>query len=358
MSHAPERHEKNCLNCGATVIGRFCHVCGQENVVPRETFGSLVIHFFYDITHFDGKFFQTLKYLVFRPGFLSKEYINGRRASHLSPVRMYVFTSAIFFLVFFLVVNIKSYINIRSDKEPLTNAERAAMVKDLEEEINKKQKDTSILSRKLQLLQDTILRVSNADLWKVSFWSSDTNSRSYRSVAQYDSVQKNLRPSEKDGWFEGQLVKKEIQLTGKYEGDVRDALLEWIEVFLHKLPYLLFVSLPIFALILKLLYIRRRRFYYVDHTIFTIHHYIFSFIILLILFLLGAAMTKYRLGWVSGVQVALFFVWPVYLYIAMLNFYNQGWFKTFVKFSILNILGFLSLLVLFGVFLFLSIFQM
>ena len=101
MSHAPERLEKNCLNCGATVMGRYCHVCGQENVKPKESFWHLVTHFFNDVTHFDGKFFTTLKDLLLKPGFLSKEYMIGRRNSYLNPVRMYVFTSAIFFLLFF-----------------------------------------------------------------------------------------------------------------------------------------------------------------------------------------------------------------------------------------------------------------
>ena len=104
-------------------MGRYCHVCGQENTVPREGFGGLVLHFFYDITHFDGKFFQSLKYLLFKPGFLSKEYVRGRRASYLHPVRMYVFTSAIFFLVFFLLVNVKGRLATVSDQAPLTKKE-------------------------------------------------------------------------------------------------------------------------------------------------------------------------------------------------------------------------------------------
>ncbi|MCW3112565.1 MAG: hypothetical protein JWR18_961 [Segetibacter sp.] len=69
MSHFKERKEKNCLNCNAQVQGRYCQVCGQENVEPKETFGHLVTHLIYDITHLDGKFFSSLKYLLFKPGF-------------------------------------------------------------------------------------------------------------------------------------------------------------------------------------------------------------------------------------------------------------------------------------------------
>lgn len=107
MSHGKERKEKDCLNCGAELNGRYCHKCGQENIEPKESFLHLVNHFVEDITHFDGKFFTTLKDLLFKPGFLSKEYLKGRRASYLHPIRMYVFTSAAFFLIFFSFVHIQ-----------------------------------------------------------------------------------------------------------------------------------------------------------------------------------------------------------------------------------------------------------
>src|SRR5437868_15419462 len=106
MSHFHERKEKICLNCGTVIIGRYCHKCGQENIEPREGVWHLVSHFFSDITHFDGKFFTSLKDLVSRPGFLSKEYMRGKRARYLNPIRMYLFTSFIFFLVFFSLYNI------------------------------------------------------------------------------------------------------------------------------------------------------------------------------------------------------------------------------------------------------------
>jgi uncharacterized protein DUF3667 len=325
--------------------------------VPREGFGYLVLHFFYDITHFDGKFFETLKDLLFRPGYLSREYINGRRASHLNPVRMYVFTSAIFFLVFFLVVNIKGKVSLLADEKPISNSKRAKMIGDLQSELNKNGVDTSALSQKLKRLKDTTRVVSNADLFNITLWSNDSNSRKYYSLAEYDSVQSSLPSKERDGSFTRMMITRQIELTNKYEGNFKELAVEWVEIFLHRLPYLLFISLPIFALILKLLYIRRRQFYYVDHAIFSIHHYILSFILLLVILLAAVARNKYGFKWLGGAQLILVILWPVYLYIAMLNFYRQGWFKTFIKFSLLNILGFLSLLMLFAAFIALTIFQ-
>ena len=87
-------------------MGHYCHNCGQENIEPKESIWHLVSHLFEDLTHFDGKFFTSLKDLILKPGFLSKEYMLGRRASYLNPIRMYLFTSAIFFLIFFSLYSI------------------------------------------------------------------------------------------------------------------------------------------------------------------------------------------------------------------------------------------------------------
>ena len=94
-------------------------MCGQENLEPKETVWHLVNHFFQDITHFDGKFFSTVKYLITKPGFLSKEYMLGRRASYLNPIRMYVFTSAIFFVMLFSLTNAEKIMKLdeKPDKE-------------------------------------------------------------------------------------------------------------------------------------------------------------------------------------------------------------------------------------------------
>jgi hypothetical protein len=351
LSHAPQRTEKNCLNCGATVVGHFCHICGQENVVPKESFGSLVLHFFYDITHFDGKFFQSLKYLLFKPGFLSKEYVNGRRASHLNPVRMYVFTSAIFFLVFFMIVNPKDLVKVNSNNT-LNNKARQDIIEELEKEYKKSGADTTILLKKIERLKDYKLPVSAAAL--DSLGKSNDSSKGAKSFEEYDSIQRTLNPAERDNWFLRGMAKKFT-----YNKELRENPLEtvsqWTEIFLHKLPYLLFISLPIFALILKLLNVRRSKFYYADHAIFAIHHYVFSFIVLLSIFLLAVAARNPSFEWLTVIIVALCIIWPVHLFIAMLNFYKQGWLKTFAKFILLNILGFFSLLILFVVFLFFSI---
>src|ERR1700730_4948588 len=93
------REEKNCLNCGTYVEERYCTHCGQENIEIKESFRHLISHFFSDLTHYDSKLFTTLKDLIFKPGYLTNEYLAGRRVNYLHPIRMYVFVSFLYFLV-------------------------------------------------------------------------------------------------------------------------------------------------------------------------------------------------------------------------------------------------------------------
>lgn len=350
MSHQPERKEKNCLNCGVTVIGRYCHVCGQENIETRESFWSLSKHFVFDILHFDGKFWHTLKYLVIKPGFVARQYCEGKRNSFLHPIRMYLFTSALFFLLFFSIKGNQLQIT----QNPLSKKDRIELADSLNSQLVSRSGDTSIL-RQLRLLRDSTQDVYPAQLdssGQLSFTMG--NSRKYRSLSHYEFVQDSLPKEEKDGWIIRLFTKRGLELRDKYGSDVRQGVnLIWRD-FLHKLPYMLFMSLPFFALILKLLYTKRKNFYYSDHAIFTLYHYIFSFILLMFMMVINQLR-----GWTgfSGLEwlvFILFFIWMGYLLIEMKIFYRQGWFKTTIKFLLLDFLGFFVVLLLFIVFLVLS----
>lgn len=356
MSHAPERAEKNCLNCGATVQGRYCQVCGQENIVPREGFWSLVIHFFYDITHFDSKFFDSLRYLLFKPGYLSKEYMNGRRARYLNPVRMYVFTSAFFFIIFFTLFKTDDAVKW-NENITLTQDDRDSILKTVEKKLKNKPND-EFLTRQMILLKDTTKTIRMMDFLELNedFRVLSIVGDEYRSLSEYDSVQKSLPQSERDGWFRRQLQKRQIEINNKYRYKGQQVLKDVANAALHKLPYLLFVSLPLFALLLKLLYVRRKEFYYADHAIFSIHHYIFSFINLL--FIIAFSKLEDMTGW--GVFSILVFLlvlaWFVYLYKGLRNFYGQRRGKTILKYLLLNLGALIINLILMALFFFLSIF--
>lgn len=365
MSHTPLRKETDCLNCGAIVQGRYCHICGQENTEPKETFWHMVTHFFYDITHFDGSFFVTLKDLLFKPGFLSREYMLGRRKKYLHPVRMYVFTSAVFFLVFFSLFHVsEDDISINNSREKLNEGFVAVKTEAFKKAKNKE--DSASVLKGLELLgyketnknkkEDSVVKLRNKNGgFNFNFGGEVSN---YKTLREYDSVQKILPQDKRDAGLTKMITRKSIELNEKYEGDQRKIATELINKFIHSIPYLLFVSLPLYALYLKLLYIRhRKRYYFADHGVFLIHLYIFTFLFMLLYFALDKLKDKIHVSDIEYVQAILMFVGLFYTLKAIKNFYKQGWGKTIIKFIIFNILCFVSLILLFAMFLAITFYQ-
>ena len=360
MSHYHERKEKICLNCGAALFGRYCHSCGQENIEPKETFVGLVTHFLYDITHFDGKFFSTVKLLLTKPGYLTREYTRGRRAEYLHPIRMYVFTSAIFFLIFFSFVHIGGLQD--TDKTPPSDSSIAKLARIRESVLSKatSSEDSVQLNRMMDMLGDEAVNVQVDSLKKNSRRGPfiRINNTTLTSKIAYDSVQKQLPEARRDGWLKKATTYKQIELNQKLQNDPRGFFYVWLNKLMHQFPQLLFISLPFFALILQLLYIRNKKYYYSDHAIFTIHLYIFTFISLLITLFFGWLQGALKWDWLGYFKlfISLYVLW--YTYKAMRNFYGQGRFKTFVKYCMLAFLSLFVILFLFIIFLLLSIVQL
>ncbi|WP_232495654.1 DUF3667 domain-containing protein [Novosphingobium kaempferiae] len=92
-------HESNCLNCNTRLVGSHCHACGQAAHVHR-TLGAFFHDLLHGVFHFEGKIWRTLPMLVLRPGRLTREYIDGRRASYVSPIALFLFSVFLMFAVF------------------------------------------------------------------------------------------------------------------------------------------------------------------------------------------------------------------------------------------------------------------
>ncbi|HEX6218741.1 MAG TPA: DUF3667 domain-containing protein, partial [Sphingomicrobium sp.] len=91
-------HEKNCLNCGAALAGAYCHACGQKAHIHRtlSAFGHDILH---SVFHFEGKVWRTLPMLVWHPGVLTRRYIEGERATFVSPIALFLFSAFLMFAV-------------------------------------------------------------------------------------------------------------------------------------------------------------------------------------------------------------------------------------------------------------------
>jgi hypothetical protein len=172
----------------------------------------------------------------------------------------------------------------------------------------------------------------------------------YASIREYDSIQKILPGQEKDSWIERRVRHREIELNARYKGDQMAMMDDLMQRFIHSFPYLLFVSLPLYAFYLRLLYYHHKQFLYVTHGIFLIYLYIFTFIDLLVYFGLNEIHESMNWGWMGWIEAAVLLYGVGYAYKAMRKFYGQSTGKTLLKFFILNTLAFWSIIFLFMVF--------
>lgn len=282
------RQNKTCLNCGHHVPDRFCGHCSQENVDTKESFGHLVSHFFQDITHYDSKLLLTLKYLFFYPGRLTRDYINGKRLTYVNPIRLYVFTSFVFFLMM-----------------GLTGQHENPYERNMEVQQKAKLDSIYIVSQMLfdslragKVSPDDTFAVRNeADLLRIM--GTDT----IRNAAhQYDSIQNALPDHLKEPWWERKMQIRMLELRDKYGGNMGKALNDKL---IHHYPKLMFLLLPFFALLLKWFF-RRKNWVYADHAIFSIHIHTFIFMLGIVAMLINLLL--------HSTELYAWLLIPVYLY--------------------------------------------
>ena len=333
MSKSKMRNDKTCLNCRYVVENRFCPNCGQENTDTRKTFHHLFIHFFEDLTHYENAFWRTIKNLLFKPAALTKEYLSGKRLSYLAPVRLYIFISFITFLLLATFPNVENPIEINTNKEKTLTTKN----KSFQSNIHKKEKD-----EKASKDQDEIL------------------SFGYTSVAQLDSIQKNAPASEKlSDW--NYWLNKKIQIV-KENNTQTEIIEKFIYSFTNNLPKVLFIFMPLFAFFLWLFH-NKKRWYYFDHGIFTLHYFSFLLLLFLLLFLINkgidAVIESTVLTFIQIIVNTIGIGWMLYyFYPAHHRFYGETRVVSFIKTSVLffiNVIIIILLLSLYVIYTFINL---
>jgi hypothetical protein len=325
------RHDKTCLNCGTIVEERYCSHCGQENIEPKESIGHLVGHFFADITHFDSQIFTTLKDLVFRPGFLTREYIAGRRLRYLNPIRMYIFISAVFFLVIFsgqeeheAAVEGGHAVNVF--RQHFADSLRKAGGGGAEGSDSLRSRVNKEIAAKL----DTTEAVKAGDESMFFAFGGtkiviDLTENKYKTLREYDSIQPHLPDSARSTGLWGWVLRRNVQLKEEHGGRSHTHIEEDLQ---HTIPKIMFVLLPLFALFIGWFY-SRKKYYYVQHAIFSIHYHSFVFLLFLVVTLVSKLITNYKVEiGLSGFAYLLAFV---YLVAALKRTYQQGFWLTLLK---------------------------
>ncbi len=347
MSHSKLREEKNCLNCGHLVEDRFCTQCGQENIQIADSAFHLIIHYIQDLFHYDGKLWHTVKSLFLKPGLVPVEYMEGKRKSQLEPVRFYVFSSTVFFVLLFYALNTED-MQIRT--EPKFNYHKRLFYLEQEKEFIVGSADTmhtNALIQSIRYTQDSVA----AD-------GGDTTQPS--GIIDLYSVSDSI--SQDSGWlielFNKRAEEHKKELKTKHDGDQYKAMSEYLDELVHKIPQLLFISMPFFALFLKLLYFSSRRKNYVEHFIFSIYQYSYLFMILIIWMLIQFVVNKIANPALYTVFSVLVTVIVIYLFIYLLlsikRFYQDRWRYLLPRYFILLFMVSILMIVLFIMYLFIT----
>lgn len=273
--------EGSCANCGAAVTGKYCAACGQRRHHAIHSTWHFVQEAAEDLTHADSRLWRTLAALLARPGFLTQEFLEGRRASYLPPVRLYLVLSVIYFLILALA--------------PQTVDNRVQFAEVSGSQIT--------VHPMLPGATPSPLDAASAKRFCASFpdpgpWAS---------------------------WLRPRIEANCIAMMSDNGQHLRQAML-------HNAGRAMFLLLPLLALVMKVLYRRPAR-HYVEHLLFFVHNHSFLFLIL------GtyALLTGVGPAWVRTVLHPVLWIYMVvYFYVSMLRVYGQGWLRTAVKLGLLS----------------------
>lgn len=392
-----------CPNCRTRIQGfNYCPNCGQINshrqIHLKQILGDLLGEYF----TFDSKFFRSFWPLISRPGFLTREYLSGRHATYILPLRLYIFTTFLFFLIISLTSSIDPYgtsnlqLQVNADtlktflqeySHTINPATRERLAFDLDRQYSmlkkspKERRSTFPDTLKSYLLEyqpslnDTLAELYADRLYTdFDYYPKDaSNSTSENEIKRMTQILNKMGLSEIAGTdFTSRLLSKYNFSKARYSNSNRSIMISFDEAdssgfaktiqtkadllfsqgkrgwaifwneLIRQIPKIMFFLLPGFALFLKLFYYRQK-ILYINHLIFSLHVHSVLFIYLLV-------PAFFSNIWV--ILISLLAIW-LHTFISFKNVYRQGWVLTFFK---LNTLLLLYIIILLFAFLGLSLF--
>lgn len=329
----------DCLNCGTDLMGPFCHYCGQPDKNLMRFFPALLREMMSDFLDFDSRFVRTLKPLLFHPGRLTRDYLDGKRFRYVPPLRLYIFSSIAFFFLAAIVAS--DSINVETDTSgdntnvsiQMDDESRAQLEEALTELEHTKPELAAEISKRVESVEVEGEEEGTGEFEKPDFefngkpWDEETN-----------PLVIPLMPD----WVNDRLNREiaESPQKGKEISENPDLIKDQ---FFEVLPATMFVLLPLVALLFKFWYLFAKR-YYVEHLIFALHNHSFIFVAALLMVLVNGIA-----AWIdpsveglpnkiSELVNFVLIVWiPVYLLISLRRVYGQGWGMTLVKYTTIGI---------------------
>ncbi|MGB8705749.1 MAG: DUF3667 domain-containing protein [Gillisia sp.] len=306
------------------------------NSTKKLTFEDFISEFLAGFFAYDSKIRKSLNALIFHPGKATKEYIAGKRTQYANPFRFYLSISIIFF-VLYSFFNVYQDSFLLNDNAPTDKQLSPQEIQELKEDLKKTpaspspQEVDSIINSQLSSKTYKDFYFTQKQLDSMPWYNELKNQ--FDLYQHFTKETKIVQPTKgldslkhDNSTYNRWVYKKSYNLN-----TIQENPSIFIGYVVNKMPIIIFFFLPVFALVLWLVYIRRP-YNYMEHLIFTFHVQSVFFVFLGIALFLDLL---FGTDFISGFSL---FVFLVYLYLALRSFYKQGWFKSLVKFLILNVL--------------------
>jgi hypothetical protein len=342
-----------CLNCGTELLGPFCFYCGQPDKNLMRFFPALLREILEDVIDFDSRFMRTLKPLLFHPGKITRDYLDGRRFRYVPPMRLYIFSSMAFFILAAMMASQNIVIN--SDEPGVgLHIETGTEGGTLDEQLQQAVELGKMSEEDARIVVESIAK-ARSETGGLSELTSGEDGCNGEDVICFGEEPWDLEtnplivPGMPD--FVNSWINNEIEGSPQKgrESEANPNLI--VDKMFDVLPITVFIMLPLVAMLFKFWYLFANK-YYVEHLIHALHNHSFLFVVFILaafadavsssFFLSSSSIMETALSWLS----AIILCWiPIYLLISLKTVYRQNWTMTLIKFSLIGI-SYLVLLVI------------
>lgn len=332
-----------CINCETSldISEKYCHHCGQLNSTKKLTIKDFIEEFFANFYAYDSRLRNSIISIFTKPGALAREFNEGKRHTYANPFRLFLSVSIILFITFNLT---------EGDNLPVSDTAKEELAKEqFKEEIKKDSAALKILNTNVtikdNLLKDKI-KYSRDSIYTKEFIDENISSgfkpviytalsfRNFNRKYPEKTTEEALKELGHEVTFSTKTLfnKSKTFKSNDIESEVFD-------YFYQKLPFFIFLSLPILTLMFWLVFYSKK-INYTEHLVFAYTFFTFIFMCLMI-FNLISLLNDNIATFFEGISFA--FIFPIYFYKSLRNFYQQSRWITVLKFLILNPLFFLFL---------------
>jgi len=321
----------HCENCGTLLMGHWCAKCGQPAIDYRRSFRHVIADVLDSFLNWDSKFFATIGLLITRPWRLTNEFLSGKRVRYLHPARLYLLASILFF--FAVTYWVKS---AHLNPKRVTPEARAEIAADLEKK-NLTPEQRANVEKALKILppetadkiEQAIKRKETAAETPKIEDAPDKEPEAENpngALPEFETTDSASPPNRFEKWIEGRAKEK--------LGERGTNLQLFLITMISNVPYMVLCCIPLFAFVLKILYLRKHVFY-IDHLVYALHIHTFAYLAIMLIVLatvgLNRSVPGVLAGWIVGL---LWTIFAMQIFLSIRRVYRQSWFMTVFKFFV------------------------